>query len=160
MAASALAVFISLASLGIVVWDKFLRRPKFDVQADWILSQGEPVLRFTVFNVGHRKGTVRNLRLRSNDMAVGTGWTPYDPVMRRLPLVLDADEAAEAFELQPARAGGPWESLDDAVRTGRIDTLEVEDAREQVEVFRLPDLHRAQHDLLTGGEPFLRRPSP
>jgi hypothetical protein len=41
-----LALVISLASLAILVWDKFLRRAKFDVQADWILSAGEPAIRF------------------------------------------------------------------------------------------------------------------
>ena len=88
------ALLISLGSLGVLVWDKFLRRAKFEVKADWILSSDHPVLRVVVFNVGYRKGTVRDLRLRQRDMPKGRGWTPYERVTSRLPIVLNADEGS------------------------------------------------------------------
>lgn len=95
------ALIISLASLAILVWDKFLRQAKFDVKGDWILSASQPALRFVVFNVGYRKGTVRDIRLRQHDMPIGRGWTPYQRVMSKLPIVLDGDEARRRSSCSP-----------------------------------------------------------
>ena len=153
-----IALAISLASLAILVWDKFLRRAEWDVQADWILSASEPALRFVVLNVGYRKGTVRDIRLRSHDMPKGRGWTPYERVMSKLPLVLDADEGSEAFVLQPRPR--PSDVFDDALAAGRIDTIEIEDARGDISVFALPDLHRAQHEAATSGGKTIPKTTP
>lgn len=157
-----LSLVISLVSLAIVVWDKFLRRATFDVKGDWILSASEPALRFVVFNVGYRKGTVRDLRLKSHDMPGGRGWTPYHRVLSKLPIVLDADEASEPFllQVQEQEWDTHWDIFEDALRTGRIDTLEVEDARGKTSVFSLPELHRAQHDATTNTGPDLPKVTP
>jgi hypothetical protein len=74
------ALVISLTSLGIVVWDTFLRNAAFVVQADWILSTPEPALRLVVLNIGYRKGVIRDIRLREAAMPHGRGWTPYGRV--------------------------------------------------------------------------------
>lgn len=153
-----LALTVSLASLGIVIWDKFLRRAKFEVKADWILSVSQPVLRYVVVNVGYRKGTVLDIRLRQHDMPEGRGWTPYERVMSRLPIVLDADEASEPFLLQTQTTA--HDTFEDALRMGRIDTIELEDARGAMTVFSLPDLHRAQHNAMTNAGPDLPKATP
>lgn len=153
-----LALAISLASLAILVWDKFLRRATFDVQADWILSAGEPAIRFVVFNVGFRKGAVRDIRLKEQAMPVGRGWSPYERIMSHLPLILDADDASEAFILQvQPRAGDVFE---DALRSGRINVIEVENARGDISVFALPELHRAQDDAMTHTGPDIPKLTP
>lgn len=153
-----LALGISLATLSILVWEKFLRRAKFDVQGDWILSASEPVLRFVIFNVGHRRGVVRDIRLRQHDMPEGRGWTPYERIMSRLPLVIDADDGSDPFlfQVQPRTE----DLFEDALRSGRIDTLEVESARGEISVFSLPELHRAQHNAMTNAGPDLPKTTP
>jgi hypothetical protein len=153
-----LALVISLGSLGILVWDKFLRRAQFDVQGDWILSQSQPVLRFIILNVGYRKGTVRDIRLKQRTMPEGRGWTPYERVMSKLPLVLDADEASEPFMLQVQDQSR--DTFEDALATGRIDTIELENARGKSSVFPLPELHRAQQDALTNAGPEIPKMTP
>jgi hypothetical protein len=144
VAISIIALSFSLVTLAILVWDKFLRRAKFDVQADWIISASEPVLRFAVLNTGYRKSVVRDIRLRSQNMPVGEGWTPYNAVMSKLPLVLDADDASEAFLVQPAAPRD--DAFEDALRAGRIDAIDLENGRGQVSTFRLPDLRQAKRD--------------
>jgi hypothetical protein len=153
-----LALAISLASLAILVWDKFLRRARFDLQADWILSSSEPALRFVVFNVGSRKGAVRDIRLKERAMPRGRGWSPYERVLSRLPMILDPDAASEPFllQVQPVAA----DTFEDALRTGRIDTVEIENARGEISVFALPDLHRAHHNALTNAGPDMPRTTP
>lgn len=141
------ALVVSLGSLGVLVWDKFLRSASFEVKGDWILTGARPVLRVVIFNVGYRKGTVRDLRLRQRDMPKGRGWTPYGRVMSRMPIVLDADEGSEAFlfEVQP----NPRDTFEDALATGRIDTIEIENARGLVSAFSLPELHEAKLNAAT-----------
>lgn len=43
---------------------------------------------------------------------------------------------------------------------GRVDTVEIEDARGSVSVFSLPDLHRAQHNAMTNAAPELPKATP
>lgn len=153
-----IALAISLGSLGVLVWDKFLRRSRFDVQADWILSASEPALRLVVFNVGYRKDTVRDIRFKERPMPRGRGWTPFERVMSQLPVVLDVDEASPAFMLQvQSRLDDDFE---DALRCGRIDEVEVENARGEVSVFPLPALHVAQHNAFTNQGPDLPKATP
>jgi hypothetical protein len=141
------ALAISLGSLGVLVWDKFLRQARFEVKGDWILSGAQPVLRVVIFNVGYRKGTVRDLRLKERAMSKGRGWTPYERVMSRLPIVLDADEGSEAFLFELQR--NPRDIFEDALATSRIDTIEIENARGEISAFTLPVLHEAKSNAMT-----------
>jgi hypothetical protein len=50
--------------------------------------------------------------------------------------------------------------FDDALHMGRIDTIEVEDARGKVVTFSLPDLHRAKQNALTNAGPDMPRTTP
>jgi hypothetical protein len=141
------ALTISLISLSVLVWDKFLRRASFEVKGDWILNSSQPVLRLVIFNVGYRKGTVRDVRLKQHDMPLGRGWTPYERLMSRLPIVLEADEGSQAFlfQLQPR----PENTFEDALATGRITAVEIENARGAITVFPLPELHEAKRNAAT-----------
>lgn len=155
-----IALVFSGASFALVLWEKFWRRPRFDVQADWILSSSTPVLRFVVFNTGYRKGTIRDIRLKERTMPRGRGWTPFERVMQHLPLVLDADTGSRAFLLQVDRQIQTASLFDLALGDGRIDELELEDAREQTHVFALPDLHAALHNAETNALPDMPRTTP
>jgi hypothetical protein len=148
-----IALLISLGTLGILVWDKFLRRAKFDLQADWILNRGDPVLRFVVLNVGSRKGTVRDVRLKERTMPRGRGWSPWDRLMQHLPIVLDADEGSRAFLVQGDRDN--VDVFEDAMLTGRINEIEVENARGDIQVFPLPELHQTRQNHVTNQGPDL-----
>jgi len=152
------ALAVSLLTLAVLLWDKFLRRAKWDVQGDWILTSSEPTLRFVVLNVGYRKGTIRDIRLKAHDMPEGRGWTPYGRVMSKLPIALDADEASDAFLLQ--LRSGPPDVFETALASGQIDTVEIEDARGTISIFSLPDLHSAKHNAMTSAGPDLARTIP
>jgi hypothetical protein len=146
-----IALALSLVSTGVLVWERFLRRSRFDVQADWIMSASDPVLRVAIFNVGYRKDTVRDLRFKQRAMPMGRGWTPYGAVMSQLPVVLDIDEASPAFLVQPRRE--PWDIFHDALLCSRIDVLEVENARGRVSTHVLPALCDAERDTQTNSGP-------
>jgi hypothetical protein len=147
-------LIVSLSSAGVVVWDAFLRRSRFDVKADWIISTDEPVLRIVILNVGWRKDTVVDVRLKERAMPRGRGWTPLASVMSQLPVILDVDEASPAFELA-ASSGG--DSFDDALRCDRIEELEVENARGRIDVFALPALYRAKDNAERNIEPHIQK---
>jgi hypothetical protein len=60
----------------------------------------------------------------------------------KLPLILEADGASEPFLL--AVDPRSTDIFEDALGCRRIDTLELEDARGNVTVHSLPDLHRSR----------------
>jgi hypothetical protein len=61
-----IALGVSLISTGVLLWERFLRRSRFEVQADWIIGTGDPVLRVVIYNIGYRKDTVRDVRFREH----------------------------------------------------------------------------------------------
>jgi hypothetical protein len=152
------ALALSLITTAILVWDKFLRRSRFEVQADWILNASDPVLRVAIYNVGYRKDTVRDVRFRERSMPSGRGWTPYEAVMSQLPLVLDVDAASPAFNVQPRRK--PWDVFHDALLCSRIDVLEVENARGRVSTHALPPLDEAERNAQTNSGPAIPKSTP
>jgi hypothetical protein len=154
-----LALVLSLVSVGVTVWDHFLRRSKFAVQADWILSGERPVLRIVVLNVGDRKDTIRDIRLKEAPQGP-RGWTPWESVMSKLPIVLEPDAASPPFLIELEPHGGPFNILQDALRTSRIDALDVENARGWISTFELPALYQAQQNAETNAGPQLAKTIP
>jgi hypothetical protein len=148
-----IALAVSLASLGVVVWDNFFRKSRLEVKGDWILGEEPPVLRVVVYNVGYRKDSIRDMRFKNRAMPSGRGWTPYASVLQHLPVVLDVDEASPAFVVHPQRK--PFNPLDAALLSSDIDAIEVENARGQVSVHELPLLYQAQQNALTNAGPEL-----
>lgn len=153
-----IALALSLITTGVLVWDKFLRQSRFEVQADWIMSATDPMLRVAIYNVGYRKDTVRDVRFKERSMPPGRGWTPYEAVMSHLPVILDVDEASPAFSVQSRRE--PWDIFRDALLCSRIDLLEVENARGRVTMHALPLLHEAERDVLTKSGPSIPKSTP
>ena len=78
--------------------------------------------------------------------------------MSKLPLVLDADEGSDAFVLQTDVQ--PQDPFELALRDGRINAVEVENARGEISVFSLPELHRAQHNAMTNVGPDIPKTTP
>jgi hypothetical protein len=152
------ALAVSLISTGVLVWERFLRRSRFEVQADWIISASAPVLRVAIYNVGYRKDTVRDVRFKEPAMPAGRGWTPFGAVMSQLPVVLDVDEASPAFMVQPQHE--PWDIFDDALLCSRIDMLEVENARGRVSTHALPALCDAERNTQTNSGSTIPKSTP
>lgn len=153
-----IALAFSLITTGVLVWDKFLRQSRFEVQADWIMNAPDPVLRVVLHNVGHRKDTVQQVRFKERSMPLGRGWTPYEAVMSHLPAILDVDGASPVFSVEPRRR--PWHIFHDALLCSRIDLLEVENARGRVSVHTLPPLYEAERDALTNSGPSISKSTP
>ena len=153
-----IALAFSLVTTGVLVWDKFLRRSRFEAQADWIMNASDPVLRVAIYNVGYRKDTIRDIRFRESSMPPGRGWTPYGSVMSHLPVVLDVDGASPAFIVQPRR--DPWDIFHDALLCSRIDVLEVENARGRVSMHALPALCDAEHNAQTNSGATIPKSTP
>lgn len=142
-----IALAVSLASTGAFVWDRFLRRSRFEVQADWIMVAADPVLRLAIHNVGDRKDTIREMRFKERAMPAGRGWTPHGAVLSQLPVALDIGEASPAFSVHPRQ--GPSHIFHDGLLCSRIDTLEVENGRGRVSTHSLPLLYEVERDVLT-----------
>ncbi|HEX5925229.1 MAG TPA: hypothetical protein VFY45_15470 [Baekduia sp.] len=125
-----------MLSLGLALlkwWETFFQRAVFTAQCDWVSIDQVFVLRVGIADTGRRKGTIQDIRFRQASMPAGRGWTPYVSILERLPIVLDRDEAV-AFHVSvppassaeyPRDAGVEWH-FEDGMRTGQIDTLEVE----------------------------------
>jgi hypothetical protein len=153
-----IALTLSLVSTGVLVWDKFLSRSRFEVQADWIINATDPILRVAIYNVGHRKDTVRDIRFRERSMPSGRGWTPYGSVMSQLPIVLGVDEAAPALIIQPRQA--PSDVFHDGLLCSRVDVLEIENARGRVSIHPLPALYEAERNARTNCDPAIAKSMP
>lgn len=151
-----IALGLSLVSTALLVWDRFLRQSRFEVKADWVLTTAsDPMLRVVIYNVGHRKDSVRDVRFKQHDMPLGRGWTPYESVLSRLPIVLDVDEASPAFILRPR--SDPPSGLTDGLLTGLINAAEVENARSRISTHTLPLLFDAQANARTNSGPDLAK---
>jgi hypothetical protein len=146
-ALAALGLGLSVVLAGIKVWETFMLRPNLTALLEWVVVDQVPVLRVAFANVGRKKGTIMDLRFREASMPSGRGWTPYRDVLERLPVVLDTG-AGFAFhvELPPAStaerprdAGVEW-LFEDAVRTGRVTTLEVDVGGAPMVEFEVPVL--------------------
>lgn len=153
-----IALILSLVSTGVLVWDRLLQKSRFDVSADWILTSDSPVLRVVICNVGYRKDSVRDVRFKLRDMPRGRGWTPFESVMSRLPIVLDVDEASPAFILRPRQ--GPWTILNDGLLTSSVSQVEVESARGRISIHELPLLGVAQQNAETNSGPDIAKTLP
>jgi hypothetical protein len=142
-----IVLLVSLVSTSVLVWDKFLRRSRFEVQADWIVVAADPVLRVAIHNVGDRKDAIRDVRFKERAMPVGRGWTPHGAVLSQLPVTLDGGEASPVFSVHPRH--GPWHVFHDGLLCSRIDTLEVENGQGRISTHSLPLLYEAERDVLT-----------
>jgi hypothetical protein len=97
-----IALWLPLVSTALLVCDKLLRQSRFEVKGDWVVTTArDPMLLVAICNVRHSKQSVRDVRLKQQDVPLGRGWTPYESVLSKLPIVLDVDEESPAFLLRP-----------------------------------------------------------
>lgn len=130
------ALLTSLALAGIRIWEAFLRRSRWKVRFDWIYHQGDPILRFTVSNIGTRKYGIREIRFGTSDMPETKGWTRNRAIMEKMPLLLDEGEISNAFFLE---TGPQWTGeFDRNLAKGRITRCMVVDARDRISVYPVP----------------------
>ena len=138
---AAVALGTSFLLAGVRIWEAFLRRSKWSVRFDWIHHQGDPILRFTVANVGTRKYGLREIRFGTDETPKEEGWTRNRAVMERLPLLLDEGEISKAFFLE---TGPQWtEAFDQHLADGEITKCMVVDARDRITVHPVPRLRGA-----------------
>jgi hypothetical protein len=137
------ALLISTGLAGLKVWETFFQRPRFKARLDWITGPlHEPILQWSITNVGRARGSVREIRLRTADMPQDKGWSKAHAIMDHLPVTLEPGETSQLFRIQldPAEP----HAFDRALVSGDIRLLDVVDGSDQITSFAVPVRVRSQ----------------